>query len=280
MEFAKIFVFRFMFGVSREISCDAKLSGDDAEATSGECLMQNQFLKDTVKAEDMEEDAVQDGANDEIDAETKYDAAASEEVTDKGGAEAKGETIEEEMSQQETAEIEDEQESALRGESKEEATQHRESEQKEKQHETEDDVSEQQATKYQEPPKCATKADCKGDGQDCVGDICVIAASLTYTWTLATVDKKCPGKSIAALDKGKPEILTCKKKCETIPGCTGFNRGKKGNIESKCWFFSACTKSTPKGKLDISRMHNVYFVSANAEVEIATITKKKIKVLG
>jgi len=166
------------------------------------------------------------------------------------------------------------------GENEQEAEHHEESEEEEDQHETEDEVSGQETVQDQEPPKCAAKADCKGEGQDCVGGVCVIAASLKYKWTLATVDKKCPGKSIDALDKGKPEILTCKKKCEKIPGCTGFNRGKKGAIESRCWFFSACTKDTPKGKLATSTMHNVYFVSATAEVEIVTVTKKSMKVLG
>jgi len=131
-------------------------------------------------------------------------------------------------------------------------------------------------------PKCTGKGDCKGEGQDCVGGICVNAATLKYRWTLATVDKKCKGKSIGAIDKGKPEIMGCKKKCERMEGCTGFNRGKKGAIESQCWFFSTCTKDTPKGQLANSPMHNVYFVSATAEVEISKtiVEKKNMKVLG
>jgi len=140
----------------------------------------------------------------------------------------------------------------------------------------------------QDPPKCTAKADCKGEGQDCVGGICINAATLKYKWTLATVDKKCSGKSIGNTGKGKKEIMDCKQACQKTPGCTGFNRGKKGAIEARCWFFDSCTKDTPKGKLASSTMHNVYFVSAEAEVDIVTITmvpketvtKKKMKVLG
>jgi len=240
---AKIFVFSFMFltaapGVSCNTCTEAEPSTEDAEATSGGCLMQNQLLKGTVKAEEMEEDGTTDS-----------DASDAE-------SDVKDEADDDAVSEQQA---------------------------------TEDEFSElEEAQEPAEPviPKCAAKADCKADGQDCVGGICINAATLKYKWTLATVDKKCSGKSIGALDKGKPEILTCKKKCEKIPGCTGFNRGKKGAIESRCWFFSACTKDTPKGKLASSTMHNVYFVSATAEVEVSkqvmqTITEKKqMKVLG
>merc|ERR1719235_2388162 len=134
----------------------------------------------------------------------------------------------------------------------------------------------------QDPPKCTAKADCKGEGQDCVGGICINAATLKYTWTRADVDKKCPGKSIGNTGKGKKEIMDCKQACQKTPGCTGFNRGKKGAIEARCWFFDSCTKDTPKGKLASSTMHNVYFVSATAEVDLTktTYTKMNMKVLG
>lgn len=99
--------------------------------------------------------------------------------------------------------------------------------------------------------------------------------TLTYKWRpTATVDKKCPGKPIGILDKGKPEIWQCRQKCEKIKGCTGFNRGKKGAIQAKCWFFSSCTRDTPMKKLATSKMHNVYFVTATktAEGEVRKVT--------
>jgi len=225
---ATILVFSLVFfttapGVSCNTCTESTSSSEDAESISGECLMQNQLLKSTVKVS--EEDGVSDESTSE------HENEVSEEASDEAFEDA-------------GLKQEDNQEPVI--------------------------------------PKCAAKADCKGEGQDCVGGICINAATLKYKWTLATVDKKCPGASIGALDKGKPEILTCKKKCEKIPGCTGFNRGKKGAIESRCWFFNKCTKDTPKGQLATSTMHNVYFVSATAEVDVSKVTveKKQMKVLG
>merc|ERR1719443_1642737 len=76
--------------------------------------------------------------------------------------------------------------------------------------------------------------------------------------------------------------MDCKKACEKLPGCTGFNRGKKGNWEAKCWFFKTCTSATPKGQLKKNTDFNVYFVSATAEVSVpqVTIVKKTMKILG
>jgi len=132
-------------------------------------------------------------------------------------------------------------------------------------------------------PKCKAKEDCKGEGQDCVNDICINGGSLQYKWTLATVNYKCDGGAVGKpIVKGKPEIMDCKKECQKRPGCTGFNRGKKGNWEAKCWFFKKCTKDTPQGQLTKNMDFNVYFVSATAEVDVpsVTIVKKNMKILG
>jgi len=224
---ANILVFGLLFTVAPSVSCntacsDSPSSMDDAESTSGECLMQNSLLKSTVQVEDMQED----GAADE--SESQVEDEASEDV------------VQEEDEQYD--------------------------------HVDDGDV-----------PKCTAKEDCKGDGQDCVNGICINAASLSYKWTLATVDYKCNGGAVGkAITKGKPEIMQCKKECEKTPGCTGFNRGKKGNWEAKCWFFKKCTKDTPKGQLTKNTDFNVYFVSATAEVDVpqVTIVKKKMKILG
>jgi len=233
---AKIFVLSFLifkvaYGVSSSTCSENAPAGEDAEPTSGECLLQNELLKSTVKAEDMEED----GATDE----------ATDGATDESDLEEADEASED-------ADLEEEEE------------------------------------EDQDPglqiPKCAAPTDCKGEGQQCVGGLCINKGTLKYKWTLATVDRRCQGKIIGALDKGAPEIMACKKKCQSIPGCTGFNRGKKGAIQSKCFFFSKCTKDTPKGQLVPSPMHNVYFVSATGEVEATkmtpTVVKKTMKVLG
>merc|ERR1719316_2276481 len=91
----------------------------------------------------------------------------------------------------------------------------------------EDDSALEEAAQDPALPKCTAKTDCKGEGQDCVGGICIVAATLKYTWTRADVDKKCPGSSIGNTGKAKKEIMDCKQACQKTPGCTGFNRGKK-----------------------------------------------------
>lgn len=246
---AKILFFGLVFfTTAQSVSCnscsEAEPSTEDAEATSGECLMQNQLLKGTVKADEMTEDGVADESDsDSMDA---TDADATD-ATD-----AEDEAANDEVSDQES---------------------------------TQDEVSQQQDVQEPQIPKCSSKADC-GEGQGCVGGICIKAGSLKYKWTLATKNKKCKGKIIDKLDKGNQEIMTCKKKCQSIPGCTGFNRGIKGAVEAKCWFFDSCTKDTPKGQLDNSPVHHTYFVSATAEVEVTkqvmqTVKESKnMKVLG
>lgn len=84
------------------------------------------------------------------------------------------------------------------------------------------------------------------------------------SWTKGAVNKMCPGKVIGELTKGKYKIKECKKKCEKMKGCNGFNRGKKGEIEAKCWFFGSCNVDTPKSKLATNPMFNVYFISSQA----------------
>lgn len=88
-----------------------------------------------------------------------------------------------------------------------------------------------------------------------------------HFWTKATVNKKCPGKSMGVLDTGKNDIKPCKKKCEAMKKCAGFNRGKKGAIQTKCFFFSenSCTVDTPKGKLKTDNNYNVYFITATMQ---------------
>merc|ERR1719379_3331634 len=132
----------------------------------------------------------------------------------------------------------------------------------------------------QEPTKCAAAAECKGEGQDCVGGMCVLKDTLKFRWTIATKNTKCKGKIIGKLTGKKYEIMDCKKKCNELAGCTGFNRGIKGNVEANCWFFDSCTKDTPKGQLDSSPVHHTYYTWATADVEIITTTKKNMKVLG
>merc|ERR1719265_2049845 len=161
-----------------------------------------------------------------------------------------------------------------------------EADQEDEQEATQDLEDQQEAAhaQSQEPLKCTSKEECKvKDGLDCMSGFCIEPASLKYTWTRATVDFKCDGGGVGKpIVKGKPEIMDCKKACQALPGCTGFNRGKKGNFEAKCYFFKTCTKDTPKGQLKRNTDFNVYFVSATAEVSVpqVTIVKKNLKILG
>jgi hypothetical protein len=225
---ASILVFTLMLmtaapGVSCNMACsESPSSSEEAESTSGECLMQSTLLKSTVQAEDMEEDGAGDTSDSEVEDEASQDVAHEE----------------------------DEQYDQVPAE---------------------------------DLPKCKAKEDCKGDGQDCFKGICINGGSLKFKWTLATVDFKCDGGAIGKpIVNGKPDIKKCKDECVSRPGCTGFNRGKKGNFAEKCWFFKTCTSATPKKDLKRNTDFNVYFVSATADVDVpqVTVVKKTMKVLG
>jgi hypothetical protein len=165
------------------------------------------------------------------------------------------------------------------GEDEKEPAEHAEDEQDVALHE-EAQEAEHAEVHEQEPTKCAAAAECKGEGQDCVGGMCVLKDTLKFRWTLATKNKKCKGKAIGKLTGKKYEIMDCKKECNKLAGCTGFNRGIKGSVEANCWFFDSCTKDTPVGQLDSSPNHHTYYTWATADVEIVTTTKKNMKVLG
>lgn len=90
-------------------------------------------------------------------------------------------------------------------------------------------------------------------------------SGVKHFWTKGTVDRKCPGKSIGSLKTKQNTIAPCKRKCEQMKRCRGFNRGKRGAVQAQCFFFSSCTAETPKGKLEPDKNFNAYFITATMQ---------------
>eukprot|EP00746_Dinoflagellata_sp_MGD_P008178 gnl/MRDRNA2_/MRDRNA2_116336_c0_seq1.p1 gnl/MRDRNA2_/MRDRNA2_116336_c0~~gnl/MRDRNA2_/MRDRNA2_116336_c0_seq1.p1 ORF type:complete len:374 (+),score=47.00 gnl/MRDRNA2_/MRDRNA2_116336_c0_seq1:127-1248(+) len=126
-----------------------------------------------------------------------------------------------------------------------------------------------------DPSKCLSSGQCNdlpGLVLDpplrCINGVCHDKKTEKFTWTLATVDFMCKVGGEGYLGKltGR-NILDCKKKCEALQGCTGFNRGKKGKLKGQCWFFNRCGKHTRRYFKRHSD-YNMYFVTGVSTVPL------------
>lgn len=86
--------------------------------------------------------------------------------------------------------------------------------------------------------------------------------SAKHFWTRpekeGTVNKKCTGKIIGSLATAEGTVAPCKRKCEKMKNCRGFNR-EKG--KAKCFFVSSCKKS----KLASDKKFNAYFITGTMQ---------------
>lgn len=102
----------------------------------------------------------------------------------------------------------------------------------------------------------------------CTNGVCHDKETEKFTWTYANVNYMCQVPNSGYLGKltgRKYKIPECKRRCEEMPACTGFNRGKKASLEAQCWFFAKCTKYTPWW-FKRNAKFNLYFVTGTSTI--------------
>lgn len=133
-------------------------------------------------------------------------------------------------------------------------------------------------------PRCKTVTDCKSSekkGIACISGLCTDPLKVKFDWSSAILDSYCPCHDLGKSTMGRAHPTDCKKKCEEMDTCTGFTWGKSGDVESMCWFFSTCTKTTAMAQLkkDTTGKFDVFFLSAHSEIEAPVISFRRQSVV-